>query len=77
MTYTMDSPPDSNVAQDDDSKRKDTTCGHKSDHVGLDSWVVTSTEYIRSARGLQSMRPVPDARKCLVDVLTDEFKTVF
>lgn len=64
--YGSDSHPHCNVAQDDDCQRDDTAGDHEGDHVGLDSRVVAAAEHIRSAGGLQSMRPVPDARRYFV-----------
>lgn len=74
ISYSTDSQPHCEVAQDDDSQRNETAGNHKNNHVGLDSRVLTSTEYIRSTRSLQSMRPVPGAKTCWVYVSTDKFK---
>lgn len=55
-----DSHPDCKVAQDDDCQGNYTAGSHENNHVGLDSWVLAAAEHIRSAGGLQPMRPVPD-----------------
>lgn len=69
VAYSTDGHPHSKVAQDDDSQGEDTASKHENNHVGLYSRVFTSTEHIRSTGSLQSMRPVPKARKCLVSSL--------
>lgn len=63
ITYSTDSHVDCNVAEDDDGQGEEATCNHKNNHVGLDSGVFTSTEHIRSAGGLQPVRPVSDGGK--------------
>lgn len=68
ITYSANGQPHCKVAQDDDSQGNKAACNHKNNHVGLDSRVFTSTEYIGSTGSLQSMRPVPDMWKCLFSV---------
>lgn len=58
-TYSTNSHPDSNIAEDDDSEGQEAASNHQDYHVGLDSGVITSTEHVWSTGCLQSMRPVP------------------
>lgn len=63
MTYSTDSTPHCKVAQYDDGQRNEATCNHENNHIGLDSRVFTSAEYIRSTGSFQPMRPVSEGRK--------------
>ena len=73
-TYSTDGQPHCKVAQDNDSQGNDTAGNHKNNHVGLDSRVFTSTEYIGSTRGFQSMGPIPDSRKPFVFIYVPTIK---
>lgn len=75
MTYRSDSQPHCKVAQDYNSQRNETASNHEDNHVGLNSRVLASTEYIGSTGCLQSMRPVPDGGGGSVYVSTCKFKT--
>lgn len=63
MTYSTDSHPHCEVAQDDDGQRNQAACDHENDHIGLNSRVLAAAEYIRTTGSLQSMGPIPGWRK--------------